>query len=475
MPLAHAVVSAASAASAAFAQYNEQHRSPTRPDFFRHAQSQYQVPNSSPTAKRILSPPNTDVRLAAHCWRTPYADFVDYRLRTLDYDALRITRKVWWRTANELERALDESSIDARRQFWTEGVEPALKDADFLSDGPEPGSAERVRAIVQQYRTYMDFFDAALETWAALQDHLQELNPNQLVADDASSELAGLEAAFLVLTFEREITLIWKSDWTRTKILFLLLRYSTMTTVAFDTFMTLKSSLPQSVCFWDPVFSGIGIVAIIVLVQMILQLRIYAMYERSRKLLYVNGSLFLLEIATTVILMVKLLNDGQYVSAPGWIIGSCYGTHKSYIWMVWIPALMFESYLAALAVAKLLREPAPTWSRGTSLLRLMVRDSVVYFIFIVSTVALNAIMFAVKPIFPGVAISGIVDAASSIGGTRLILSLRTTAWNLPDLSTVDPFSGTQAAEEDVAGLAQEIDRPLRPPTVSLHEMDTMTP
>lgn len=247
-----------------------------------------------------------------------------------------------------------------------------------------------------------------------------------------------------------------------------------MATVAFDTYMTLKSSLPQSVCFWDPVFSGIGIVAIIVLVQMILQLRIYAMYERSRKLLYLNGGLFLLEIATTVVLMVKLLNDGQYLSAPDWIIGSCYGTHKPYIWMVWIPALMFESYLASLAVIKLLHEPIPSWRSGTSLLRLMVRDSVIYFVFIVSTVALNAIMFAVKPIFPGVAISGIVDAASSIGGTRLILSIRTTAWNQPDLSTVEPFSDTQAGrQEDAADFAQEVDRPLRPPT-GLYEMDMIT-
>lgn len=197
MPLAHAVVSAASAASVAFAHYNEQHPSPTHEVIFRHAEWQYQVPNSSPTAKRVLSPPSTSVRLAAHCWRTPYADFVDYRRRTLDYDALRITRKVWWRTANELERALDEPSIDARRQFWTEGVVPALKDAGFLSDGPEPGSAEHVRAIVQQYRAYMDYLDAVLETWAALQDHLQALSLGQLTADDASSELVSLETDFL--------------------------------------------------------------------------------------------------------------------------------------------------------------------------------------------------------------------------------------------------------------------------------------
>ncbi|KZV89879.1 hypothetical protein EXIGLDRAFT_750930 [Exidia glandulosa HHB12029] len=561
----------AAAAVVSFTDYDTllRHNSPTV-HLVSHADSQYQVTDSAQAAKRILSPPNTSIRLAAHCWRTPYADYVDYRLKTLDYDAIRITRKVWWRTANELERALEEREIDARRQFWTDGVEPALRDAGYLGDEDSEAhggaDSERVRDIVKQYRGYMDIFDVVLETWATLQDKLHEPGADSSVVSGLDEQFlasldnmyaacggnrdiveAGSGAFFNICKTEdlyahkqlgrrivindrverpavrvpsklyiailvgdgrkrqvsvglltdrasrdtgsrmrggeitssrcnkvgtvtgyvrmltggdelsdaesHQITLIWQSRWTRTKVLFLLLRYSTAATFAFDTFMTLASGLSTSVCWWDPIFSGIGVVIIIVAVQLILQLRIYAMYNRCRPLLYINGIFFVMEIASALALMFTLLGQGTSIPTPNWIIGSCYGTHPPTIWMIWIPPLIYESYLAALAILKIINEPHPPIPGQRSLLSILVRDSVIYFVFVVSLVAVNAVVFAYKPNVPGVAISGLVDAASSIGGTRMIISIRKAAWSTPDLPTITPPNSMET-EEGVPDVAR---------------------
>lgn len=108
-------------------------------------------------------------------------------------------------------------------------------------------------------------------------------------------------------------------------------------TFAFDSYISLKSDLPQSVCAWDPIFSGLGIVTIIVEVQIILQLRIYAMYNRCKWLLYLNGLLFCVEIATAVTLMVRLLSRGTILGSPAWVIGSCYEVHSQSVWLIWLP------------------------------------------------------------------------------------------------------------------------------------------
>lgn len=126
-------------------------------------------------------------------------------------------------------------------------------------------------------------------------------------------------------------------------------------------------------------------------------------------------------------------------------------------------ALIYESYLATLAILKIVRDPVLVPGHKT-LLGLLVRDSVIYFIFVVSLVAVNAIVFAFQPTMPGVAISSLVDAASSIGGTRMIISLRKAAWSPPDLPTVSIHQDERTHDNNEnrePNLEQQIDRPLR--------------
>ncbi|EJD42814.1 hypothetical protein AURDEDRAFT_168058 [Auricularia subglabra TFB-10046 SS5] len=243
------------------------------------------------------------------------------------------------------------------------------------------------------------------------------------------------------LTFDDEFRYIWCRKVTWNSVVFLLTRYlaglmlvlsAVMCTVrGFTTFMHLARLV-----------RGYRDLCLYFLVQVILQSRLYVMYNRSRRLLLINACLMVVEHIVSGTIMILYYRIEQPVIVPPWTLGSCFNERPQEFAAVW--AAPFESYLAVLAVHKIVKEYSLL--RNTSRMSsLMVRDNIVYFFIIVLAMIVNVVVYGLDTgLNPGISVTTIVHAAGAIGGMRIILSLlRNADCDLLHSSTHVTASGTR--------------------------------
>ncbi|KAH7106135.1 hypothetical protein BKA62DRAFT_826511 [Auriculariales sp. MPI-PUGE-AT-0066] len=292
------------------------------------------------------------------------------------------------------------------------------------------------------------------------------------------------------LTLPDEVEHIWKARWSLAKALFLLLRYFSFIHLTIDTVFVWSLAVPPSVrlltqsaqlklrkltavaqtCKWYPNLAAVAVVLTVVIVQgksrlkSILQLRIWVLYERQKLVLWSNIGLAVAEYMISGVILVLEFPKTIQLTAPDWLYGACYSKNRSTMAACFAAPLAYETYLAVLAVWKLHKEERdmPIRSRSFILTRL-VHDSALYFVFIAITMGISIYLFASHPVIPGFASVGLVDAAGAIGGTRIILSMRTAGKreldhkessrlpsNSTDLVSANPnIAYTQASETTV--------------------------
>jgi len=235
------------------------------------------------------------------------------------------------------------------------------------------------------------------------------------------------------LTFSDEVQLIWQRPWGWVSLLFVLTRYGGIAVTLERVITTLWSGISQKGCLISANFTTAASFYIPVLVQIILQMRIYLMYHKNRRLLVINGILFILNIVCPGIVASFYLSRNQFIEPPAYILGSCYFISAPQMTAVWAAPLAYELYLCTLAVVKAVRN-SHTQARIVGrmpLITLLVRDSVVYFFLIASGIVVNIFIWALTPVTPGQSSISIIHAAGSVGGTRLILSMRQSLTQSP--------------------------------------------
>ncbi|KZV86113.1 hypothetical protein EXIGLDRAFT_841012 [Exidia glandulosa HHB12029] len=160
--------------------------------------------------------------------------------------------------------------------------------------------------------------------------------------------------------------------------------------------------------------------AVFWVVEVILQCRIHALYG-SWMLATFNAVFFLGELAAMFFLWI-LHPDFSESCAEGTILLSPTSCGYS-VPVYWIPAIVFELWLAALAFRKL----GSSW--GSDLFTLVVQDSIKYF----ALVAVVMVAHFVSAFYQvdGLVLSFLV-AGQTIGGSRLVLQLRKAYYEGPD-------------------------------------------
>ncbi|KAI5116513.1 hypothetical protein M0805_001868 [Coniferiporia weirii] len=226
----------------------------------------------------------------------------------------------------------------------------------------------------------------------------------------------SLIAYDIFITIDQEIEYIWKARWSFGKIVFIINRYLNLIVKTCVAWLDLQT--------FETYF-------IFLLTDIILQMRVYALYDKSKKIL-------LLMLVPFVLIFIKSSYDlivyAIYTQAtatplPG-IPNFCeplpnkYG--KSYIY--WAQLLGFETLLVVLVCAKAYKsykaESEDPWGSGTSLADILIRDSVIYFFAIFAAFAANLV---ISPIDKGnlqEIPSGFANAVSGIMSQRLILNMR---------------------------------------------------
>jgi len=237
-----------------------------------------------------------------------------------------------------------------------------------------------------------------------------------------------------IVTLGAEIELIWTSGWTVGKVLFLLNRYYTLAVVIFNNYVLFSPHLNDKLClYWFRWQGCTGIIAF-VFGELILQLRLYALYFRDRRVLVLMAVVFVAAVAASTILMVVSLNKIIAVSnlIPGLPFCVPLEIPKTF-YAFWIPILVSESLMCGLALLRGLQSYHDRQRHQSSrhLVEILVRDSFLYFLILFAVYLSNTVIFIIGNPSQLESAIGYSVAMSCVMGNRLVLNVRSMLQN-PD-------------------------------------------
>ncbi|KIJ59361.1 hypothetical protein HYDPIDRAFT_118570 [Hydnomerulius pinastri MD-312] len=236
-----------------------------------------------------------------------------------------------------------------------------------------------------------------------------------------------------VLTFDQEVEHIWKSSRSLNTAVFVILRYSGSAVALLSVFAFLaQAHASNDLCRVFLLLQGWPICFITWLVQLILQMRLYVLYNNSKKILYLTGGAYIAEIVamSTIVVIANVSTDAVNEPAPGLFICTNLNTPKIF-YSFWLAPLVFELILCLLAIRIGIQRSkdhlGPALISGTRLVNVIVMGNVMYFVGVLLSCIVGAAMLKNLSSqwleVPG----GFALAVEVIAGCRLILHIRGAA------------------------------------------------
>ncbi|KAK0457031.1 uncharacterized protein EV420DRAFT_1551036 [Desarmillaria tabescens] len=236
------------------------------------------------------------------------------------------------------------------------------------------------------------------------------------------------------VTLEDEIRYIWPQKRNIGKIMFLWVRYYSIALLLFDTVQIHVFSIPgitsDNLCVaMDSIIRVVGAISLWS-VEIIMQLRVYALFKCSKKVAVINGLLFAGSIAGFLWILVHnavrrraVIADAIHLPLPG-----CPVVHSGIEWAQWVPATAFEGVLFGFALFKTLESTAGRIQkkRSVSLYSLLLRDNILYFWAISCILVFNNLMVVGVTKIPWFSYSPF-HAAVGVLTTRMLLNLQKAA------------------------------------------------
>ncbi|KAH7100076.1 hypothetical protein BKA62DRAFT_771797 [Auriculariales sp. MPI-PUGE-AT-0066] len=240
------------------------------------------------------------------------------------------------------------------------------------------------------------------------------------------------------LTLDDEIEHIWFRKFNLTSGLYFssrILSFVMLIIGAVGATRTYELSPAQcSIFHW---VEGIGSMIIFVNTQLVLQYRLWAIYDRSMKILLLNGALFVVECAAAITICSMFYAKPSQASGTMALPHSDMGgesciTAPPMQWHLSSSAvntfLVYELWLVALAVIRTVQTRRLLNISGQrSLTEVVAYDSLIYFVLIVMSVLAVILVWIFAPVYPGFAAICFTRAAGGIGASRLILHMRAEA------------------------------------------------
>ncbi|KAG1900048.1 uncharacterized protein F5891DRAFT_1189138 [Suillus fuscotomentosus] len=200
----------------------------------------------------------------------------------------------------------------------------------------------------------------------------------------------------LILTFPHEYRL-WNAKWTPAKVLFFVNRYFALGTAILITFLTFDVTPTLATCklrHFYPLTSLIemsgsantlfAVIALLLVanIEMILQLRLYALYAYDKRIVLPVSALFVAVFSGMMVMAVIIYQYEKNHEAQ--IFGACAILGSvDWLYLFWVPMMGLDFVLVLLAGYKSLQHyfqvPDKNWS-GARLMRAFARDSILYFL-----------------------------------------------------------------------------------------------
>ncbi|KAF8987152.1 hypothetical protein BDQ17DRAFT_1435826 [Cyathus striatus] len=284
------------------------------------------------------------------------------------------------------------------------------------------------------------------------------------IAELRSSNCATISALTIlvydvVITFDREYKHIWKAKWSLPKVLYIWIRYYGICEIGANVVVATRLNIPIDACkryFWWT--SIAGPIVFTTLVNIVLILRLHALYNRNRKgmLLFLCLTLFV-ELGVELYICVKtpLMTTSAAFSAPFGLpfTGCLTNIQTNYTLLSWIPCLIvafifffMTAYQFFRTIQRLEGKLWGFWRRKSfsPMLLAFFRDGTVFF-FVIAFTLLGCTLTTVlvRGVLQGVFLPWLVGTYS-YAGSRLILQLREAARNFDGTTT---WSGTITYQE----------------------------
>ncbi|KZV91657.1 hypothetical protein EXIGLDRAFT_719156 [Exidia glandulosa HHB12029] len=251
----------------------------------------------------------------------------------------------------------------------------------------------------------------------------------------------------IFLTFGDEVEYIWKRRWSLTKALYLLTRYTTFAIILYSVVANMRLDVSDAECRFVFIFEPAGTFWILLLVQAIIQYRIYMMYGKDRTIKWLNIGLWVVEFAALAVLAVFVLPHGHSGEVEDALGSVCNRGAPGGILYIAIPAVLYESWLLALVLRRGVQE-YKRHSNGkaldtASIVFIVIRDNIVYYVLMIGSILVFIIIIRIAPVSPGEAAISFAHSATAIGACRIVLnSLRAADAPTPGNSGAYPTQPT---------------------------------
>jgi len=181
--------------------------------------------------------------------------------------------------------------------------------------------------------------------------------------------------------------------------MFFFIRYYTILLLAFDVaqihIFAIKGVPNKSLCIaFDPITRVLGAISLWA-VEIIMQIRIFALYERSKKVAVYNACFFVLTIVAFAWLTVlnTRRRPGMIAHAMVFPLPGCPTINGGLQWTLWIPATIFELNLLGFALWRSFSSPSfRKINKRVSLVQLLLQENILYFFGITCVLLLNNLM-----------------------------------------------------------------------------------
>ncbi|KAJ7135705.1 hypothetical protein C8R44DRAFT_976540 [Mycena epipterygia] len=234
-----------------------------------------------------------------------------------------------------------------------------------------------------------------------------------------------------LITLEDEKELFWKRHpWTTATFLFLWSRYGGICLTLFGLVVAVSPNLSDSVSYsWLRIEGWVGM-SISWSTQVILLLRIYALYDGSPRIAALIISAFAVEVFTVIGMFGFASFHITVVAEAMDNLVRCKVTAiPSWLWLFWVSITSFELLLCVLAVYKGYQRVrlSAQFSSGPQVLQdIMIRDSVLYYLMIQGVYIYN-LMFWIKDTKDSLdVLTGLAVALPCVMGSRMMINVRHT-------------------------------------------------
>ncbi|KAJ7055850.1 hypothetical protein C8F01DRAFT_447501 [Mycena amicta] len=233
------------------------------------------------------------------------------------------------------------------------------------------------------------------------------------------------------ITLEDEIRYIWPQQFNFSKFMFLWIRYYSITLLLFDlvqihVFARPGITSPNLCVAMDTIIRVVGAVSLWS-VEIVMQLRVYAIYGCSKRVAAINLALFSGSIAG--FMWILIFNHSRRAAVIASVIHldlpGCPSVHSGIEWAQWVPATIFEGILFIFALAKTFESTIISWKTHgkLSLYTLLLRDNILYFFGIAAILVFNNLMVVTVTHIPWFSY-GPFHAAVGIMTSRMLINLR---------------------------------------------------